>query len=127
MNPITPGSYIPKEYLPVLIIMVIAFAFGLGALLVGNLFRLRRPYKEKLMPYESGNPPVGEPRYRFSIKFYIIAMLFVIFDVEAVFLYPWAVVYDKIGLYALVEMMLFIAILVVGYIYAWKKEAFRWD
>lgn len=127
MNTMTPGSYIPTDYLPILIIMMIAFAFGLGALLVGNLFRLRRPYKEKLMPYESGNPPVGEPRYRFSIKFYIIAMLFVIFDVEAVFLYPWAVVYDKIGLYALVEMMLFIAILVVGYIYAWKKEAFRWD
>lgn len=127
MNAITPGSYIPTDYLPILIIMMIAFAFGLGALLVGNLFRLRRPYKEKLMPYESGNPPVGEPRYRFSIKFYIIAMLFVIFDVEAVFLYPWAVVYDKIGLYALAEMMLFIVILVVGYIYAWKKEAFRWD
>ncbi len=127
MNTMTPGSYIPTDYLPILIIMMIAFAFGLGALLVGNLFRLRRPYKEKLMPYESGNPPVGEPRYRFSIKFYIIAMLFVIFDVEAVFLYPWAVVYDKIGLYALVEMMLFIVILVVGYIYAWKKEAFRWD
>lgn len=127
MNTMTPGSYIPTDYLPVLIIMIIAFAFGLGALLVGNLFRLRRPYKEKLMPYESGNPPVWEPRYRFSIKFYIIAMLFVIFDVEAVFLYPWAVVYDKIGLYALVEMMLFIVILVVGYIYAWKKEAFRWD
>jgi NADH-quinone oxidoreductase subunit A len=127
INTMTPGSYIPTDYLPILIIMMIAFAFGLGALLVGNLFRLRRPYKEKLMPYESGNPPVGEPRYRFSIKFYIIAMLFVIFDVEAVFLYPWAVVYDKIGLYALVEMMLFIAILAVGYIYAWKKEAFKWD
>lgn len=127
INIMTPGSYVPTEYLPILIIMMIAFAFGLGALLVGNLFRLRRPYKEKLMPYESGNPPVGEPRYRFSIKFYIIAMLFVIFDVEAVFLYPWAVVYDKIGLYALVEMMLFIVILVVGYIYAWKKEAFKWD
>ncbi|MDA8215194.1 MAG: NADH-quinone oxidoreductase subunit A [Nitrospiraceae bacterium] len=127
INTMTPGSYVPTEYLPILIIMMIAFAFGLGALLVGNLFRLRRPYKEKLMPYESGNPPVGEPRYRFSIKFYIIAMLFVIFDVEAVFLYPWAVVYDKIGLYALVEMMLFIVILVVGYIYAWKKEAFKWD
>ncbi|MDI6729562.1 MAG: NADH-quinone oxidoreductase subunit A [Thermodesulfovibrionales bacterium] len=127
MNTMTPGSYIPTEYLPILIIMIIAFAFGLGALLVGNLFRLRRPYKEKLMPYESGNPPVGEPRYRFSIKFYIIAMLFVIFDVEAVFLYPWAVVYDKIGLYALIEMMLFITMLVVGYIYAWKKEAFKWD
>lgn len=127
MNTMTPGSYIPTEYLPVLIIMMIAFAFGAGALFVGNLFRLRRPYKEKMLAYESGNPPVGEPRYRFSVKFYIIAMLFVIFDVEAVFLYPWAVVYDKIGLYALVEMMLFIAILVAGYIYAWKKEAFKWD
>ncbi|BCB97031.1 NADH-quinone oxidoreductase subunit A 1 [Dissulfurispira thermophila] len=124
---VSPGSYMPTEYLPILIIMIIAFAFGAGALLVGGIFRLKRPYKEKLMPYESGNPPVGEPRYRFSIKFYIIAMLFVIFDVEAVFLYPWAVVYEKIGLYALIEMMLFIAILVVGYIYAWKKEAFKWD
>lgn len=126
MNQI-PGSYIPSDYLPILIIMIIAFAFGLGALLIGELFRLRRPYREKLMPYESGNPPVGEPRYRFNIKFYIVAMLFVIFDVEAVFLYPWAVVYEKIGLYALIEMMLFIVILAVGYVYAWKKEAFRWD
>ncbi|MDI6802018.1 MAG: NADH-quinone oxidoreductase subunit A [Thermodesulfovibrionales bacterium] len=131
MNPqidkMTPGSYIPTDYLPVLIFMMIAVAFGAGTLLVGSLFRLRRPYKEKLTPYESGNPPVGEPRYRFSIKFYIIAMLFVIFDVEAVFLYPWAVVYNKIGLYALIEMMLFIVILLVGYAYAWKKEAFKWD
>ncbi|MCL4458041.1 MAG: NADH-quinone oxidoreductase subunit A [Nitrospirae bacterium] len=123
----TPGNYIPTEYLPVLLLMAAAFAIGVGALVMGGIFRLRRPYKEKLMPYESGNPPIGEPRERFSVKYYIIAMLFVIFDVEAVFLYPWAVVYDKIGLYALVEMMLFIAILVAGYIYAWKKEAFKWD
>jgi NADH-quinone oxidoreductase subunit A len=127
MNPTTPGSYIPSEYLPILVIMIISFAFGAGALLVGNLFRLKRPYKEKLMPYESGNPPIGEPRYRFNIRFYIIAMLFVIFDVEAVFLYPWAIIYEKIGLYALIEMMLFIFILLIGYVYAWKKEAFKWD
>lgn len=131
MNPqisqMTPGNYIPTEYLPVLLLMIVASAIGAGALIFGGIFRLRRPYKEKLMPYESGNPPVGEPRERFSVKYYIIAMLFVIFDVEAVFLYPWAVVYDKIGLYALVEMMLFIAILVAGYIYAWKKQAFKWD
>lgn len=127
MNQITPGSYIPHEYLPILVIMIISFAFGSGALFIGNLFRLRRPYKEKLMPYESGNPPIGEPRYRFNIRFYIIAMLFVIFDVEAVFLYPWAIVYKKIGLYALIEMMLFIFILLIGYVYAWKKEAFKWD
>lgn len=107
--------------------MLIALAFGLGALIVGMVFRLRRPYFEKLLPYESGNPPVGEPRYRFSVKFYVIAMLFVVFDVEAVFLYPWAIVFDKIGLYAFIEMVIFIVILVAGYIYAWKKEAFRWD
>ena len=73
------------------------------------------------MPYESGNLPVGEPRHRFSVKFYIIAMLFVVFDVEAVFLYPWAVVFDRIGLYAFIEMIIFIVILFVGYVYAWKK------
>ena len=117
----------PSTYLPILIFLMIATAFGLGALLVGSIFRLKRPYAEKLMPYESGNPPIGEPRQRFSIKFYIIAMLFVVFDVEAVFLYPWAIVFDKIGLYAFIEMVIFIVILFVGYIYAWKKEAFVWD
>jgi NADH-quinone oxidoreductase subunit A len=122
-----PGQYIPSDYLPVLVFMIIATAFGLGTLLVGSLFRPHRTYPEKLTPYESGNPPVGEPRMRFSVKFYIIAMLFVVFDVEVVFLYPWAVVFDKIGLFAFVEMMLFIAILLVGYIYAWKKDAFTWD
>lgn len=122
-----PGQYIPSDYLPILIFMMIATAFGLGTLLVGSLFRPRRTYAEKLTPYESGNPPIGEPRMRFSIKFYIIAMLFVVFDVEVVFLYPWAVVFDKIGLFAYVEMMLFIFILLVGYIYAWKKDAFTWD
>jgi NADH-quinone oxidoreductase subunit A len=106
---------------------MVATAFGIGALLLGEIFRLKRPYADKLMPYESGNPPVGEPRYRFSVKFYIIAMLFVVFDVEAIFLYPWAVVFDKIGLYAFVEMIIFIVILLVGYIYAWKKGAFTWD
>jgi NADH-quinone oxidoreductase subunit A len=122
-----PGSYVPAEYLPVLIFMLVATAAGFGALLVGTLFRMRRPYDEKLMPYESGNPPVGEPRVRFSVSFYIVAMLFVIFDVEAVFLYPWAVVFDRIGLFAFVEMIIFIIILFVGYIYAWKRDAFTWD
>jgi NADH-quinone oxidoreductase subunit A len=121
-----PGSYIPSEYLPVLIMMIIAFLFGAGIIIFGALVRIKRPYKDKLTPYESGIPPVGEPRERFSVKFYIIAMLFVIFDVEAVFLYPWAIVYDKIGLYALIEMMLFIIILLVGYLYAWRKDAFKW-
>ncbi len=122
----TPGSYIPYEYLPVLVIMMISVMFSVVVILVGSIFRLARPYKEKLLIYESGNPPVGETRERFSIKFYIIAMLFVVFDVEAVFLYPWALVFDSIGLYAVIEMMLFIAMLLIGYVYAWKKEAFNW-
>lgn len=117
----------PSQYLPVLIFLMIATAFGIGALIVGELFRLKKSYPDKLMPYESGNIPVGEPRQRFSVKFYIIAMLFVVFDVEAVFLYPWAVVFDKIGLYAFIEMIIFIVILLVGYVYAWRKEAFVWD
>jgi len=122
-----PGTYLPEEYLPVFIFIIIASLFGLGALLMGEIVRLRRPYREKLMPYESGIDPVGEPRVRFSIRFYIIAMLFVVFDVEAIFLYPWAVVFDKIGLYAFIEMVIFIVILFVGYIYAWRKDAFRWE
>jgi len=122
-----PGTYIPSEYLPVLIFIIIATAFGFGALIIGTIFRLNKPYYEKLMPYESGINPTGEPRTRFAVRFYIIAMLFVVFDVEAIFIYPWAIVFDKIGIYAFIEMVLFIAVLLVGYIYAWKKEAFQWD
>jgi len=117
----------PSEYLGVLIFLMVATAFGIGTLVLGEFLRIWRPYPEKLMPFESGNAPVGEPHMRFSVKFYIVAMLFVVFDVEAVFLYPWAVVFDKIGLYAFIEMVIFIVILLVGYIYAWRKEAFVWD
>lgn len=122
-----PGTYIPLHYLPILIILILAAVIGLAPLILGIFLRPKRPYAIKLFPYESGNPPVGEPRYKFSVRFYIIAMLFVIFDVEAVFLYPWAVAYDKIGLYGFVEMMIFIFILLIGYIYVWGKGAFTWE
>jgi len=122
-----PGSYIPTDYLPVLIISGIVALIGLSPLIIGTILRPRRSYSEKLLPYESGISPVGEPRHRFSVKFYIIAMLFVVFDVEAVFLYPWAIAYDKLGLYGFVEMMIFIFILLVGYIYAWEKGALDWE
>ncbi len=122
-----PGTYIPTDYFPVAVIILIAAAIGLGAVVAGILVRPRRPYAQKLMAYESGNPPVGEPRYKFSVKFYIIAMLFVVFDVEAVFLYPWAVAYDQLGIFGFIEMMLFIFVLLIGYIYVWKKGAFNWE
>lgn len=122
-----PEPYIPSNYLPVLILLAASAALGLGVIIFGYLVRPKRPYPLKLTPYESGNPPVGEPRSRFSVRFYIIAILFVVFDVEAVFLYPWAVAYDKIGLYGFIEMVIFIFILLIGYIYAWKKDAFTWE
>jgi NADH-quinone oxidoreductase subunit A len=122
----TPGTYVPTEYFPVLLMMLVAAIFGLVTILAGGLVRLRRPYADKMIPYESGITPVGEPGHRFRISFYIVAMLFVVFDVEAVFLYPWAIVFTKIGLYGLVEMLLFIVILLIGFIYAWKKGAFTW-
>jgi NADH-quinone oxidoreductase subunit A len=105
--------------------MVVAALVGILIVTIGSLVRLRRPYPDKLMPYESGIPPVGEPRQRFRVSYYIVAMMFVIFDVEAVFLYPWALIFDNLGLFGLVEMMLFIILLAVGYIYAWKKKAFE--
>ena len=119
----------PSAYLPVLIFLMVATAFGIGALLIGEIFRLKRPYSDKLMPYESGNPPVGEPRYRFSVKFYIIAMLFVVFDVEAIFLYPWAVIYRRadLGWFLFGEVAVFVGLLVLGLWYAWKKGALEWD
>jgi len=87
----------------------------------------RRVYEyQKLMPYECGVDPIGDARDRFSVRFYIVAMLFLIFDVETIFLFPWAVIYDRLAVFGLAEMLLFIGILVVGYYYAWSKGALEW-
>ncbi len=119
----TPGSYIPSEYLPVFITLVIGTLFAVGSLAIGEVLRPRRPYAEKLAIYESGNVPIGEPRTRFTVRFYVIGMLFVVFDVEAVFLYPWAVAFGNIGLLGFWSMIFFLAIILVGYLYDWKKGA----
>ncbi len=121
------AQYIPKEYLSILILLIFGVLFGVVTLYVGRFFRISRPYHEKLIAYESGNDPTEAPRMRFSIKFYLIAILFVVFDVESIYLYPWAITYDHLGLFALVEMFIFIFLLLVGYIYAWKKEVLQWE
>jgi NADH-quinone oxidoreductase subunit A len=123
----SPGNYVPMEYLPILVFFIIAVAFGAGTLLVGMLLRPRRPYREKLVAYESGVQPFSDARIPFPMRYYVIAMLFVLFDIEAVFIFPWAVVFKDIGLYALIEMALFIVILFIGYVYAWRKGALEWD
>ena len=122
-----PGSYVPTQYLPILLFFIIAVAFGIVTLIIGMWLRPHRPYREKLIAYESGVQPFSDARIPFPMRYYVITMLFVIFDIEAVYLYPWAVVFKDIGLYALIEMALFIIVLLIGYVYAWRKGALEWD
>jgi NADH-quinone oxidoreductase subunit A len=121
------NEVVPVNYLPILVFIGIAIAFGLVTLLAGWVVRPSRPYRAKLTPYESGSPLFQDARVQFPMRYYIIAMLFVIFDIEIVFLFPWAVAFKKLGLVGLIEMAVFIAILVVGFWYAWKKGALEWD
>ena len=121
------ATEIPQEYLGIVLLLLVGVLFGVLTLFVGRFFRLSRPYPDKLIAYESGNEPTEAPRMRFSVKFYQIAILFVVFDVEAVYLYPWAVCAHRLGLFALVEMLLFIGLLLVGYVYAWRKGVLQWE
>ena len=114
-------------YLPIIVLVAIALLFGLGSLVVSSLVGQKKPNPVKLAPYECGCEPVGSARERFSVKFYIIAMLFILFDIEAVFLYPWSVLFKRLGMFGLMEMGVFIVILFVGYIYVWKKGALEWE
>jgi NADH-quinone oxidoreductase subunit A len=113
-------------YIPILIFLVVAALVPLLALGVGRLLRPFRPLQNKLAPYECGIEPTGDARERFSVRFYIIAILFVIFDVETIFLFPWAVIYGRLALFGFVEMLIFLGILIIGYFYAWKKGALEW-
>ncbi len=113
-------------YIPIVLFFVIAVLVPVALLGVSRLLQRRVFEREKLMPYECGIDPIGGARERVSVRFYIVAMLFLVFDVEVVFLFPWAVIYDKLALFGLIEMLIFIGILVVGYYYAWRKGALEW-
>jgi NADH-quinone oxidoreductase subunit A len=115
------------DYVPILILVVLAALFAGGSIVLSALLGPRRPNAEKLSPYECGVEPVGTARERFSVKFYLVAMLFIVFDMEVVFLYPWAVVYKQLKLFGLVSMGTFLLILLVGYFYVWKKGGLEWD
>jgi len=116
----------PGNYIPILVFLVLAFAFPVVALSLAALVRPSAQSGERLTPYECGIPPVSDSRGRYTVRFYIIAMLFVIFDVETVFLYPWAVQYKALKVFGLVEMLVFLAILLVGYVWLYKKGALEW-
>ena len=121
-----PGEYVPQQYLPILIFAVIAAVFGLGQLVIGSLLRPSHAYRDKLLPYESGVQPFSDARIPFPMRYYVIAMLFVIFDIEAVFLYPWAMALRDLGWGGFVQVLLFMGLLLFGYIYVWRKGALDW-
>ena|SRR5690348_12159207 len=115
-------------YVPVLILAILAAGFAVVSLLVSSLLRPRRPMRAKYQPYESGIEPVRLPRdLRFPVKFSVVAMLFIIFDIETIFLFPWAAAFRSLGLFGLVEMIVFIGLVFVAYLYVWQKGGLEWE
>jgi NADH-quinone oxidoreductase subunit A len=120
-----------KEYIPILIVFIFVAGFAVTNIVLSHVVGKRKNTRAKLMPYECGMDPVGSAHQRFSVKFYLIAMLFILFDIEAIFLLPWAVVFKTLSQaisrpFVFFEMMIFVAVLLVGYIYVWKKGLFEW-
>jgi NADH-quinone oxidoreductase subunit A len=121
-----------KEYLPIFLVFIFALGFTVTAVVLSRLVGRRNETRAKLMPYECGMDPIGQAQQRFSVKFYLVAMLFILFDIEAVFLIPWAVVFKPLSErlsrpFVVGEMLIFIIVLLVGYIYVWKKGLFDWN
>jgi NADH-quinone oxidoreductase subunit A len=114
-------------YFPLVIIFAVAAVVVLALLLIASKVGPKSTNPAKAEPFESGNPPRGDARIRFSIRFYLVAMLFLIFDLEVVFLYPWAIYFRQLGVPGLVQMGIFLVILAIGYAYVWKKGALEWD
>jgi len=116
-----------SNYLPVLAFLAVGIAVGIGPMLLGFLLGPRRPDPEKNSPYECGFEAFEDARLKFDVRYYLVAILFIIFDLEIAFLFPWAVALDTIGMVGLLAMGLFLTILVVGFIYEWKKGALEWE
>jgi NADH-quinone oxidoreductase subunit A len=114
------------SYIPVAAMMIVVGLFSVVVIVLSRLLGRKQETREKIMAYECGNDPVGDARTRFSVKFYIVGVLFILFDIEAVFLYPWAVIYRRLGIFGLVEMGIFLVILFLGFIYVWRKGALEW-
>lgn len=115
-----------EAYFPVLAQVLLASALAAALIALGVLLGKRVRNRVKDTPYECGIPPTGGARERFSVKFYLVAMLFILFDIEAIFLYPWAVIYRELKLFAFVEMLIFIALVLAGFFYVWKKGVLDW-
>jgi len=121
------GPLVLQNYLPILIFLAVAGAFALLLLVLGFVLGPRRPDPDKLSPYECGFEAFEDSRMKFDVRYYLVAILFIIFDLEIAFLFPWAVSLDTIGGFGLLSMAVFLAVLVVGFAYEWKKGALEWD
>ena len=115
------------NYLPILVLLVISTVLAAIVIFISTFLGPHRPTLRKLQPYESGMTPLGPAQRRMPVKFYLVAVMFILFDVEVIFFYPWAVTFRQLGLFGFVEMLIFVAILLVGYVYAWKKGALEWE
>lgn len=116
-----------QGWLSILLLMVLAAAFGVGSVTLSRFLGPRNPTPEKLAPYECGMPPVGDARERQSVKFYLVAMIFLLFDIEVAFLYPWAMALRGLGWAGFLQVVLFVAVLLAGYVYVWRKGALDWS
>jgi len=115
------------EYLPILLFLIISIIFSIGFLSFSFIVSPKNPSNEKLSPYECGFEPFDDARTKFDIRFYLVALLFIIFDLEVVFLFPWAISLENIGIFGYLSMMIFLIILTIGFIYEWKKGALEWE
>ena len=115
------------EYFPILLFLIVSTGIGIVLLVVGSLLGPQRPNSEKLSPYECGFEAFEDARMKFDVRYYLVAILFILFDLEIAFLFPWAVVLPDIGFFGFVAMMIFLAILIVGFVYEWKKGALEWE
>jgi NADH-quinone oxidoreductase subunit A len=115
------------DYLPIAVLLILSTIVAGLTIALGHLFGPHRPSERKGLPYESGMTPFGPGMRRMPVRFYMVAVLFILFDIEVVFFLPWAVVFRKLGLFGVVEMLVFVGVLVVGFIYAWKKGALEWE
>ncbi|HEX9583911.1 MAG TPA: NADH-quinone oxidoreductase subunit A [Gammaproteobacteria bacterium] len=116
-----------QNYLPILIFIIVGLGLGCVMILAGSLLGPKRPDSQKLSPYECGFEAFEDSRMKFDVRYYLVAILFIIFDLEIAFLFPWAVVLDRIGLFGFIAMLVFLGILVIGFIYEWKKGALEWE
>ena len=115
------------EYLPTLLFLVVATGIGIAIIVVGNLLGTKRPDAEKLSPYECGFNAFEDARMKFDVRYYLVAILFIVFDLEIAFVFPWALVFRELGVFGLVEMGVFLALLLIGFIYVWKRGALEWE